>query len=59
MFAGCISEFELRYRVEFLHALWSFCKIAAISQASLDAFKQYVQNNEKVYYNLSKFLLGV
>ena len=60
MFAGCISEFELRYRVEFLHALWSFCKSVSISQSvSLGTFKKYVQNNEKVYYNLSKFLLGV
>ena len=53
MFAGCTTEKELRYKIEFLHALITYQKVTPISTCKdLLLFKEYVRENNKTYPNL-------
>lgn len=57
MFRGCIKEFTLRYRIEFVHALLTWASESSIMEAkSVSKFCKFVHNNSKKYNNLSKFL---
>jgi hypothetical protein len=57
MFSGCTTEFELRYRVEFMYAVWKFCKEASISHVKKEDFLLFVTRNLDTYYNINKFLV--
>ena len=58
MFAGCTTEFEMRYRVEFLHALWKFTRDIGIKDSNKDKFLLFLKEEQKVYHNLCRFLSG-
>lgn len=52
LFAGCVTDFELRSKVEFLHALISFEREAPISHSKdLDKFREFMAHNSKTYPN--------
>lgn len=55
MFAGCTSEFEMKYRVEFTHAIWKFYENTSIADKNLLGF---ISNNRKTYPNIYKFLVA-
>ena len=59
MFASCVREFTLRYRVEFVHALVSFTKMAGINSNKWEVFEDFVMRNGKDYYHLVKFIQKV
>lgn len=56
MFAGCTREFQLRYCMEFVHALVSWTGQCSIKGASLKGFSSYVNKNYRIYPNLFKLL---
>ncbi len=57
MFAGCITEFSLRYRVEFIHALCYWAKdLSLTSSKDTKSFVSYVEKNSKLYPNLFTFV---
>lgn len=54
---GCNTEFEIRYRVEFIHSLICFQLISGISSSvDVDAYRAYVMDNKKKYPNIFKFI---
>ena len=60
MFAGAVREFEMRYRIEFLHALITFSKTASHSEVTPDGLTKYVMsiNSVRRYPNLYKYLVN-
>jgi len=56
LFIGCITEFQLRYRMEFIHSLISYTRDTSISKVTEESFRSFVIQNKKDYYNLYTFL---
>ena len=57
LFAGCVSEYELRSKVEFLHALITFQKEVPIHLSKdLASFKSFIEMSSKTYPNGSAFI---
>lgn len=62
LFAGCTTEFELRSRIESLHALIIFCKGSSIAESrSVERFIKWLNSNEAMYphaaQHFSKFTI--
>ncbi len=56
MFAGAVSEFNYRYKAEFIHALVSWAGLVPISVVKVKSFFSYVEKNSKQYPNLYRFM---
>ena len=56
MFATCTTEYQLRYRVEFLHALIKFAEESAIKDINKGSLKSYIAENKKRYPTIHQFL---
>lgn len=59
MFQGCTREFELRYMVEFLHALIKWSSGKPHNKLFIPDLLSYIDKNMKMYYNINKFLGGL
>ena len=56
LFLGADTEYKLRYRIEFLHALIEWTRNIGVSQVTPNNFMKYLKGYPKKYPNLSRFL---
>ena len=57
MFAGCTTSQELRYKIEWLHALIEYTKVTGVSKVNdIDNFLDYLKQHIKSYQNIFEFL---
>jgi hypothetical protein len=55
MFSGCIGEFELSYKIEFVHALIAWSRNTTVKNGGVREFVMYVKENQKLYRNLFNY----
>lgn len=57
MFAGCIDEYSLRYKIEWLHALISFTRETGIAESMKpENLLRFIESDPKRYSNILNFL---
>lgn len=56
LFDGCTTEHELRYRVEWLHALIKWSEVTGMSQINVANLVVYIIDNRDKYPNIQRFI---
>ena len=59
LFNGCTTYFELKHRVEFTHALITFCKDKSMDNIKKETFLSFLEDNRKVYPEIYSFTKAV
>lgn len=55
MFQNCIDDFQLRYRIEFLHSLIEYTRTANLKVGKEDEYVKWLREQPKYYY-IKKFI---